>query len=109
MGDAEIFADEIFGFHVQQTAEKLLKAWLTLRSVTYPKTHDLRLLINQLAKPGVDVGPLRALIEYQAFAGKLRYEGLPPDDDPLDREAALDLAQSLFDRVQRLLGETEGT
>ena len=55
MDDAEIFADEIFGFHVQQTAEELLKAWLTLEGVSYPKTHDLRLLINQLAQHGVDV------------------------------------------------------
>ncbi|MDE0239275.1 MAG: hypothetical protein OXQ84_03605 [bacterium] len=28
MGDATVFADEFFGFHVQQAAEKLLKAWL---------------------------------------------------------------------------------
>ena len=26
MADAVVFADEIFGFHVQQAAEKLLKA-----------------------------------------------------------------------------------
>ncbi len=30
MGDAAVFADEILGFHVQQAAEKLLKAWLAL-------------------------------------------------------------------------------
>ncbi len=28
MVDATVFADEIFGFHVQQATEKLLKAWL---------------------------------------------------------------------------------
>ena len=30
MDDVAIFADEIFGFHVQQAAEKLFKAWLAL-------------------------------------------------------------------------------
>jgi HEPN domain-containing protein len=30
MFDVEIFADEIFGFHIQQATEKLLKAWLTI-------------------------------------------------------------------------------
>lgn len=30
MLDRDTFADEIFGFHVQQTAEKALKAWLNL-------------------------------------------------------------------------------
>ena len=30
MDDTEVFADEIFGFHVQQAAEKLCKAWLAM-------------------------------------------------------------------------------
>jgi HEPN domain-containing protein len=34
MDDAAIFADEIFGFHVQQAAEKLFKAWLALQGET---------------------------------------------------------------------------
>ena len=41
MADPEIFADEIFGFHVQQVIEKSLKAWLTCKSLRYPKTHDI--------------------------------------------------------------------
>ena len=32
MGDDSVFADEIFGFHVQQAAEKLLKAWIAVIS-----------------------------------------------------------------------------
>ena len=32
MGDVAVFADEIFGFHVQQAAEKLFKAWLALQA-----------------------------------------------------------------------------
>ena len=40
MGDTGTFAEEIFGFHVQQAAEKALKAWLALEEVVYPKTHD---------------------------------------------------------------------
>ena len=30
MGDAAVFADAVFGFHVQQAAEKSFKAWLAL-------------------------------------------------------------------------------
>jgi len=37
-------------FHCQQYVEKLLKAFLTLKGVEAPKTHDLRRLI-QLALP----------------------------------------------------------
>jgi len=37
-------------FHCQQYVEKLLKAFLTLKGIEAPKTHDLRRLI-QLASP----------------------------------------------------------
>jgi hypothetical protein len=30
-----LFADEIFGFHVQQAVEKALKAWLCVRDVAF--------------------------------------------------------------------------
>ena len=38
MVDEEIFANEIFGFHVQQAAEELCKAWLALIGEAYPLT-----------------------------------------------------------------------
>jgi len=39
MEDQEVFAEEIFGFHAQQVAEKALKAWLAWLGVQYSKTH----------------------------------------------------------------------
>ena len=33
--------DEIYGFHVQQAAEKLLKAWIALLGESYPLTHSI--------------------------------------------------------------------
>jgi HEPN domain-containing protein len=50
MRDPRQFADSIFGFHVQQAAEKLLKAWLSLAGTAYPRTHDLRLLLALVAE-----------------------------------------------------------
>ena len=41
MFDSEVFADEIFGFHVQQAAEKLCKDWIALLGKEYPFIHDL--------------------------------------------------------------------
>jgi HEPN domain-containing protein len=41
---------EVVCFHCQQYVEKLLKAFLTLKGIETPKTHDLRRLI-QLASP----------------------------------------------------------
>jgi len=42
-------SDEIFGFHCQQAAEKLLKALLSHSGISYPRTHNLRLLMDLLA------------------------------------------------------------
>ncbi|MCB0210631.1 MAG: HEPN domain-containing protein [Anaerolineae bacterium] len=43
--DTEI-ADEILGFHIQQAIEKSFKSVLLRRMVDYPRTHNLRLLID---------------------------------------------------------------
>lgn len=47
MGDANQFADEIFGFHVQQAAEKCLKAWIGLQNEEYPFTTTVETILNQ--------------------------------------------------------------
>jgi hypothetical protein len=53
-----LFADEIFGFHVQQAAEKALKAWLcTYGSGSYPMTHELARLFSLLENQGAEVEP----------------------------------------------------
>jgi HEPN domain-containing protein len=48
MTDAQTFADEIFGFHVQQAVEKLLKAWLNALDSEYPFSHDISVLLMLL-------------------------------------------------------------
>ena len=63
MGDANVFADEIFGFHVQQAAEKLFKAWLALRGETYPLSHDLAALLDMLSTREADVVRFDKLVD----------------------------------------------
>jgi HEPN domain-containing protein len=46
MNDPQVFSDEIFGFHAQQAAERALKAWLAHNGIRFPKTHDLKQLID---------------------------------------------------------------
>jgi hypothetical protein len=45
--------DDLLGFHAQQAAEKMLKALLAARGVDYPKTHNLRVLIELLAEDDI--------------------------------------------------------
>jgi len=108
MTDSAMFADEIFGFHAQQSMEKSLKAWLAVRGVEYPKTHDLRALLALLIEHGIDVGDLWDLVEFNLFAVQFRYEAFDLFEEVLDREAVIRRVIALVQRVERVVGEAEG-
>ena len=108
MGDSDEIPDEVFGFHVQQAAEKMLKAHLALMGETYPLTHNLEALLDLFEEFGIPSQPFRKLIEYTPYAVEFRYQGVGPDADPIDREDALRLLGTLRDEVGRQLEEAEG-
>jgi HEPN domain-containing protein len=62
-------------FHAQQCAEKYLKAFLTLRGVDFPKTHDLEALARRV-RNGL-VAPLAPddLARLTGYATVARYPG----------------------------------
>ncbi len=109
MSDASVFADEIFGFHVQQAAEKLFKAWLALLGETYPLTHDLELLFNLVQERGVAASIFLALIEYTPYAVQFRYEATEVDAEPIDRQESRCLVEALLAQVQLQFRGVEGT
>ena len=86
MADAAVFADEIFGFHAQQAAEKLLKAWLALLGETYPTTHDLARLLTMLRESGVEATRFNELVEYTPFAVQFRYASGDLSARPMPRQ-----------------------
>ena len=101
--------EESVGFHVQQAAEKAFKAWLALLGETYPLTHSLEMLLDLLAGRGASVEPFRGLIDYTPYAVDLRYTGVAPDTESIDRESVLALVEALLDRVRRELTKVERT
>lgn len=68
MGNVNNFADEIFGFHAQQTVEKTLKAWLAALGQEYPLTHNHNLarLLALLEEQGAILNEFWDFIEYTA-------------------------------------------
>ena len=100
--------DEIFGFHVQQAAAKLLKAWIAVSGESYPLTHSIETLLKRLADRGVATEPFHDLAVYTPYAVEFRYAGVGPDVEPIDREDALTLVEALLQRVRRRLAEVEG-
>ena len=100
--------DESFGFHVQQAAEKAFKAWLAVVGETYPLTHNLQALLNQLAARGVDAESFRELARYTPYAVEFRYEGVAADAERISRQNAIAIVAVLLDRVRCELAGDQG-
>ncbi len=107
MDDTAVFADEIFGFHVQQAAEKLFKAWLASQGETYPLSHDLAALLDMLSTGGADVARFDGLVDYTRYAVRLRYTAADPNSCPPNRPQAIQQVEALLATVRRRLAETE--
>ncbi len=102
MEDAEVFADEIFGFHVQQAVEKSLKAWLCAIGITYPFTHQIDRLLVLLRDANETVDAYWWLDEFTIYAHQARYEeGHVAADAPLER-ATLTLTLAVASLVSRV-------
>ena len=109
MTDESVFAHEVFGFHAQQAAEKLLKARIALLGETFPLTHDIAQLLELLKVHGVDVAGYRDMERYSPYAVVLRYAAIPQGTDVLERKAAIRHIELLFHRLQiRLLDAETG-
>jgi HEPN domain-containing protein len=77
VGDSTNVSDEVFGFHCQQAAEKLLKALLSAAGCTFRKTHDLAMLLGSLSEAGVPLPPeFDAIDALTPFGSVYRYEDL---------------------------------
>jgi HEPN domain-containing protein len=90
-------ADEVVGFHLQQAAEKLLKAVLVERGVDVRKTHNLVYLMDRLVDCEMNLpADLRALQSLNPFAVEYRYD-LLEDEAPsgLNRIKMRDLIHGL--------------
>lgn len=101
----DLFADEIFGFHVQQAVEKALKAWLcTCAGADYPMTHELARLLSLLENQNAEVEAFWPLVQYTMFAVQARYEeGVAELDEPIDRAAEIVHVSALLMHVEKLL------
>jgi len=108
--DAEVLKyplpSEIFGFHAQQSAEKLLKAWLSGCHAAYPFSHNLEDLMIQLEGLGERLPALSfPLLRLQPFAVVLRYDFGPQisDEERVQMIACLsELREHVLERVLEL-------
>lgn len=104
MHDKVVFADEIFGFHVQQAVEKSLKAWLCALGIAFPFTHDLNRLLVLVRDSAGNVDDQWWADEFTVFAQQARYDdGYLQADAPLDRIDIVHKVDGLFARVNGVI------
>ena len=99
--------EESFGFHVQQAAEKALKAWLALLGEQYPLTHNIKDLLDFLVEQGVNMAPFETLVGYTPYAVEFRYHGVDSDVELIDRDGAVALVEALLEDVRKVLAGEE--
>ncbi len=91
-------SDEIIGFHIQQAIEKSLKAILLRQAIDFPRTHNLRLLIDLCRNSNVQVPSEFLQVDVlNRFAVQWRYDLLPATvQSTFDRETAYHLADRIW-------------
>lgn len=92
-----------WGWALQQSFEKTLKAWLQHLGIKPPHSHDIARLLVLLEQASVDVRELLALRAFTTFAVQGRYDD-EPEELGLDRIAWCQRAEALIEHVQNLLG-----
>ena len=75
---------DIVCFHCQQSAEKYIKAVLTQNAMAFPKTHDLRELVDRAADALIALCKLGSVADVLApFSVDIRYPGMHTDDQTM--------------------------
>jgi len=103
MADPQPYPEAI-AFHCQQAAEKYLKAYLTWQQVEFPKTHDIKRLVELAASCdralAEDLNEAEALTPY---AVEYRYPGEYPPLTSDDTTNAIALADRVRDKIRTYL------
>jgi HEPN domain-containing protein len=97
----ERFEDyEIVGFHAQQAAEKFIKAFLVSHQIEFPKTHDIALLRQLVARVNPELAEKLATADaLTPYGVEFRYPGDLPSVSRDEGEKALCLAEQTRDLI----------
>jgi HEPN domain-containing protein len=90
---------EVICFHLQQSAEKIMKAILSKNQIYYPKIHDLETLVNLLTENNIDLHTNHELLlELNDYAVEGRYAMMHEE---------LDSIKEIFTLVTDMVNEAD--
>ena len=106
MALAERGLTDIVCFHCQQCAEKYLKGLLVLHTVDFPKTHDLRVLL-ELARENTKLDlPATAVVPLNRYTIEGRYPGGWDPIPPKEASDAINMARGVREAARNLFPDT---
>jgi HEPN domain-containing protein len=96
----EIFPDAA-AFFAQQSAEKILKAFLAAHEYPFPKTHDLERLVHWCESMDAEFGRLSTTARILSpYAARFRYPGGPLEPPITEAQEAVRLADEMVQFVR---------
>ncbi len=101
----EEFEDyENVGFHAQQAAEKFVKAFLVCHQIEFPKSHDMALLRQLVARIDPRLAEKLAIADsLTPYGVEFRYPGDLPSVSRTEGEKALRAAEQARELISRSL------
>ncbi len=91
-------------FHAQQAAEKMFKAFLAGRGMTFTRTHNLRVLLTECVTAGASFAALESACDLlNPFAVTFRYPSGTPDPTEAEGHLAVSAARRVYDTVKAAL------
>lgn len=100
-GELEVEIDSI-AFHLQQSAEKLLKSLLDYKGIKFPQTHDLEQLIKLLNNNNISLNiDLYKLTYLNDYAVEGRYAVIHDDLEDIDNY--IELIENIKNLVQNII------
>jgi HEPN domain-containing protein len=92
-------------FHAQQCAEKSLKALLIQQRIVFPRTHALEVLLDLLAKDGINLLPgSDDVVILSQYAVETRYPGVWEPITVEEAQQAIKIAARVLSWVESLVG-----
>ena len=86
--------------------EKGLKAWIAVRHLSFPKSHDVSVLVRILERAGEDLSQFADLEDYTIFAVQYRYEAYDEAEERLPRVGVILKTGVFLAHVKRIIEDT---
>ncbi|MBX3364188.1 MAG: HEPN domain-containing protein [Phycisphaeraceae bacterium] len=97
----------IVAFHAQQAVEKSLKAYLVLRSIPFPRTHQIDLLMELCGSEVSENLETTRLLRMTKFAVTTRYPGAGPRATAEEADDACQIARAAVQVIELLISQEQ--